>query len=291
VILLPTWCLEDHTPPSLACILLHEGMHCRARDHWFLWLRRFTETVLWFHPAVWYAGQQAMTQAENVCDEAVVSLAQREGTPSAALMYSSCLMRVLERATRHAFEGIVLGVIPTAERIRRLVQQEGPFATDVSRWARAGVAVLGAIVLPGAFIGDAALATQAYHATMDEKTPVREILYTTRYPGDYFRNLYVMRSDGSRPMRRTDDLSLCMESGWSPDGSLITAVTKRLGTEGWTLWMHDRDGAVLHRIGDPDWSLRDPERMPDGSALLAAGTAPTDTVRNICLVDPQKETL
>jgi Tol biopolymer transport system component len=121
---------------------------------------------------------------------------------------------------------------------------------------------------------------------MDEEVPLHEILYTTQYPGDYFRNLYVMRSDGSRPMRLTDDRSMYMEAGWSPDGSLITAVTKRPGTEGWTLWMHDRDGTILRRIGEAGWSLRDPEWMPDGSALLAAGTAPTDTVRNIYLVEP-----
>jgi len=286
VILLPTWCLEENTPPNLEYILLHEGMHFRARDHWFLWLRRLTETVLWLHPAVWYAGQQAMAQAENVCDEAVVSLAQREGTPSAALMYSSCLMRVLERATRHAFEGIVPGVVPTAERIRRLVQQSGSFATGVSRWATAAVVVVGAVVLPGAFRGESSLATQAYHALSADEPPLREILYATRYPGDYFRNLYVMRSDGTRPMRLTDDRSFYMESCWSPDGSRIAAVTMREGTEAWTTWLHDSAGNVLVRLGDPSWSLRDPAWMPSGTALLAAGRAPTDSVQNIYLVDP-----
>jgi beta-lactamase regulating signal transducer with metallopeptidase domain len=33
VILLPTWRLEDNTPPNLEYILLHEGLHYRGRDH------------------------------------------------------------------------------------------------------------------------------------------------------------------------------------------------------------------------------------------------------------------
>ncbi len=229
VILLPTWCLDDNTPPNLEYILLHEGMHCRARDHWFLWLRRATEMLLWFHPAVWYAGQKAMAEAENVCDEAVVHLAHEHGTPSAALLYSSCLMRVLERATRHAFEGLVPGVIPTAERIRRLVQQTAPVVTSVSGWATLSVVLLAAVVLPGAFSGDTSLAVQVYHAATDEEPPIREILFATRYPGDYFRNLYVMRSDGSRPLRLTDDRAHYGESAWSPDGSRIAAVSWQPG--------------------------------------------------------------
>ncbi|MBT3266531.1 hypothetical protein HN371_05215 [Candidatus Poribacteria bacterium] len=285
VILLPTWCLDDNTPPNLEYILLHEGTHARAGDHWFLWLRRAMETFLWFHPAVWYAGKQAMAQAENVCDEAVVSLAQREGTASAALMYSSCLMRVLERATRHAFEGLVPGVIPTAERIRRLVQQTGSFATSVSRWAVVGVVALGALTLPGAFNGRSALATKAYAMAKGEAPPVREILYATRYPGDYFRNLYIMRSDGSRPQRLTDDTSFYMESAWSPDGSRIAAVTMRPGAPGWRVYMHDASGGVMHALGDAEWSLRDPEWSPDGTRLLCSGQAPTDTVGNIYLLD------
>ena len=71
-------------------MLLHEGAHCRARDHWRLWFRRAVETALWFRRAVRLAGQKAMAEAENGCDEAVVARAEADGTTSAALLYSSC---------------------------------------------------------------------------------------------------------------------------------------------------------------------------------------------------------
>jgi beta-lactamase regulating signal transducer with metallopeptidase domain len=286
VILLPAWCLDESDPPNLEYILLHEGMHCRARDHWFLWARRVTEVFLWFHPAVWYAGQKAMAEAENVCDEAVVALAHRAGTPSPSLLYSSCLMRVLERATRHAFEGLVPGVMPTAERIRRLVQQTAPVATSVSGRATLSVIALGALALPGAFSGSSAVSTHAYRAVTHEEPPVREILYASRYPGDYFRNLYIMRSDGTRPMRLTDDKAYYMESDWSPDGSLIAAVSLQPGSRGWRAWMHSADGQVLHPLGDPDLGLDRPVWMADGSALVAIGRAVAGEPRGIYLADP-----
>jgi beta-lactamase regulating signal transducer with metallopeptidase domain len=160
-ILVPAWCIEDDAPPTLAYILLHEGAHCRARDHWLLWFRRAMETFLWFHPVVWFAGQKAMAEAENVCDEAVVARAKADGTPSAALLYSSCLMRVLERATRHQFEAFVPGVIPTAERIRRLVQQRPTFGVLPSPAAWLAVAAFAVAALPGVLTARSAFATRA----------------------------------------------------------------------------------------------------------------------------------
>jgi len=135
-----------------------------------------------------------MNEAENVCDEAVVALAQAEGTPSAALLYSSCLMRVLERATRHSFEGLVPGVIPTAERIRRLVQQRAGFGHSATGAGALAVAVFAVLTMPGVLTAHSALSTRVYNAQQDLATrDVRDILYSSKLPGDYFFNLYSPR--------------------------------------------------------------------------------------------------
>ncbi len=270
-ILLPTWCLEDNTPPNLEYILLHEGMHHQAKDHWFLGLRRAMEVLLWFHPAVWYAGHKAMGEAENVCDEAVVNLAYANGTPSAALVYSSCLMRVLERATRHSFEALVPGVIPTAERIRRLVQQTGPFANSVSTAAVVAVAAFGIVLLPGAGGPHASLAEVGYEALARQEAPVTEILFSTKRLGDYHYNLYAVRSDGSGIRRVTHDECHYEESSWSPDGSRIAAFSWQPDTGGWTTYILDADGTMLHSLCGPGWGPRGATWPPDGKYLIASG--------------------
>ena len=236
-----------------------------------------------------------MAEAENVCDEAVVALAHRNGTPSPSLLYSSCLMRVLERATRHAFEGLVPGVIPTAERIRRLVQQTGPVATSVSGWVTLAVIAVGALALPGAFSGSSAISTQVYLAATHEEPPVREILYASKYPGDYFRNLYVMRSDGSRPMRLTDDKAYYMESDWSPDGSHIVAVSFQPGAAGGEHGCTALMGIFCTNLANPKWGWTapcgwpmGPPSWPSAARLQATRTASTWSTRRIpcCAASP-----
>ena len=275
----------DTTPANLEYILLHEAMHRRAADHWFLWLRRAIEVFVWFHPAVWYAGRKAMAEAENVCDEAVVDLAHRRGEPAAALAYSACLMSVLEHAKRRPFAGLAPGIVATAARIRHLVEQTEASADVFSRRSVVGVVALAVVALPGAIRGDAALASRAYQSATHKDPPAREILYATRYPSDYFRNLYIVRSDGTRPKRITDDRAYYVESSWSPDGALIAAACLRPGSPGWRSWMHDAEGNVLYLIGEPEWGLRNLAWTPDGSALYGAGQPSTDSVRNIYLID------
>jgi len=286
-ILLPTWCLEDNAPPNLEYILLHEGMHHRAKDHWFLGLRRTMEVFLWFHPAVWYAGHRAMIEAENVCDEAVVNLAYRQGTASAALMYSSCLMRVLERATRHSFESLVPGVIPTAERIRRLVQQDGPFVSSVSMVSVVAVAVLALVSLPGAGGPGASLAERGYDAVTREEPPAREVLFTTKYPGDYHFNLYAARSDGSGVRRITDDGAHYEEGAWSPDWERIVAFARRPEIKGWTSYVLDATtGALLHPLSGSTWGPRGATWGPNSEYVIVTGKRSprqggTDVSRNL----------
>ncbi len=290
-ILLPTWCLEDDAPPNLAYILLHEGAHRRARDHWFLWFRRAVETALWFHPAVWYAGQKAMEEAENTCDEAVVALAEAEGTPSAAVLYSSCLMRVLERATRHPFEGFVPGVIPTAERIRRLVQRHPGFGVGPRRAAVVGVALFAAAALPGSLVANASLGNRALSARLrDRPTTTRDVVYSSKMPGDYFFNLYLVRADGSGLMRLTDDQAEYSQPRWAPDASRIAAHARTADGQGYGVYVLGADGSKPTRVSVTRQDMYVPEQSdyaadwsPDGKRLVcqtASRAVGADAIHN-----------
>ncbi|MEO2002644.1 MAG: M56 family metallopeptidase [Candidatus Poribacteria bacterium] len=262
-------------------MLLHEGAHCRARDHWRLWFRRAVETALWFRPAVRLAGQKAMAEAENGCDEAVVARAEADGTTSAALLYSSCQVRLLVRATRRQFEAFVPGVIPTAERIRRLVHQRPTFGVLPSPAAWPAVAACTVAALPGPH-GTFGVRHTRRGVVSHRPEVVRDIVYASKLPGDYVFNLYLVRSDGSGLIRLTDDRAEYGHPQWSPSGNQIAVQSRPHRNTHRGVYILDADGARLQRIGA--WVTHDrPSWSPDGSRLATGvhGDESSDVHRNI----------
>ena len=71
-ILLPTSCLEDD-PSELEDILNHELHHVRRCDAIWNGFALASRTLLFFHPAVWYAVRKMQVDRELACDHAVIS--------------------------------------------------------------------------------------------------------------------------------------------------------------------------------------------------------------------------
>jgi uncharacterized protein (TIGR03435 family) len=61
----------------IEAILTHELMHARRRDNLTAALHMLVESVLWFHPLVWWIGRRLIDERERACDEAVVQLGGR----------------------------------------------------------------------------------------------------------------------------------------------------------------------------------------------------------------------
>jgi len=73
MILLPLWIATDMHPEQVLSILAHEMAHIRRFDSFVNLLQRMLETILFFHPAVWYISRQLSFERENCCDDAVVN--------------------------------------------------------------------------------------------------------------------------------------------------------------------------------------------------------------------------
>jgi beta-lactamase regulating signal transducer with metallopeptidase domain len=86
-ILLPTPCLEDD-PSELEDILNHELHHVRRCDAIWNGLALASRTLLFFHPAVWYAVRKMQVDRELACDHAVIS-----ESPARRGKYAECLLR------------------------------------------------------------------------------------------------------------------------------------------------------------------------------------------------------
>lgn len=74
VLLLPANLMEHLTPSQLQAVLAHELCHVRRRDNLFAAIHMFVETILWFHPLVWWIGARMVEERERACDEEVLLL-------------------------------------------------------------------------------------------------------------------------------------------------------------------------------------------------------------------------
>ncbi len=115
VILLPAATVAGLTVAQLETVLAHEIAHIRRHDYLINILQVMVETLLFYHPAVWWISSRIRLERELCCDDEVVR------TTGDALCYSRALT-LLERL-RAAEPAVAVGSTggPLSYRIRRLV--------------------------------------------------------------------------------------------------------------------------------------------------------------------------
>ncbi len=69
VVLIPASWLTQLTPQMIEAIIAHELAHIRRRDLWVNLLQRIIETLLFYHPAVWWLSSRIRLEREMCCDE------------------------------------------------------------------------------------------------------------------------------------------------------------------------------------------------------------------------------
>ena len=74
LILLPAATLTGLTPGQLESILAHELAHVRRHDYLVDLLQNALETLLFYHPAVWWVSGCVRAEREICCDEIAVNL-------------------------------------------------------------------------------------------------------------------------------------------------------------------------------------------------------------------------
>ena len=73
VILLPTIALTGLTSEQWQAILAHELAHVRRSDYLINSLQTVVETLLFYHPAVWWVSGRIRLEREHCCDELAVA--------------------------------------------------------------------------------------------------------------------------------------------------------------------------------------------------------------------------
>jgi beta-lactamase regulating signal transducer with metallopeptidase domain len=135
MILLPASCLMGLAPGQLEAILAHELAHIRRHDYLVNLLQSAVETLLFYHPVVWWVSRQVREERENCCDDLAVEVCGDR------IAYARALATLEE--LRHAPAQLALAAsgAPLLQRIRRLAGQSGR-AANAPAWPMVVVIVL-----------------------------------------------------------------------------------------------------------------------------------------------------
>lgn len=140
VVVLPA-SLVIHLPPAqVETILLHELAHVRRHDYLLNLLQAVVETVLFYHPAVWWVSAVVRREREHCCDDMVV--AHSDPMPYArALLHLEERRLILPRPTLSAKESNLMNRIARILSPKPAPPRVSPLATTL-----AALGILGAIL-------------------------------------------------------------------------------------------------------------------------------------------------
>jgi Zn-dependent protease with chaperone function len=139
VILAPVGLLCGLAPEQVEALLAHELAHVRRHDYLVNVLQGIAESLLFYHPAVWWISNQIRSEREHCCDDLAVAAS------GDVLVYARALAELESRRPAHFKAALSANDGSLLRRIRRLAD---PVAAR--RPAGWGVAwSLGALLLLG----------------------------------------------------------------------------------------------------------------------------------------------
>lgn len=140
VILLPLSTLSGLSTEQIEMVLAHEIAHIRRHDFLVNLLQAVAETLLFYHPAVWWMSRRVRIEREHCCDDLAVAVCGN------ALQYARALTRLEELRVDNAQAVLAANGGSLLSRVRRLVGSRRDTTAGASRWI-AGAAVLTGVAL------------------------------------------------------------------------------------------------------------------------------------------------
>jgi beta-lactamase regulating signal transducer with metallopeptidase domain len=145
-VILPASWLTDSPPEMLEAVIAHELAHIRRHDLWINLLQRVIETLLFFHPCVWWVSRQIRHERELCCDALAVTATGRAADYARALEWVA--------TWRLASAGPLLGTglggtrMVLLQRVKRVLGMESAAADSGSwMWGATGLGALAVCAL------------------------------------------------------------------------------------------------------------------------------------------------
>jgi bla regulator protein blaR1 len=164
VVLLPMRALTGMDEQQIEAVIAHELAHIRRLDSFVNLFQIAVETLLFYHPAVWWVSQRVRAERENCCDDEAISIC------GDAVVYARALTLMEEWRTAPALL-MAANRSPLAERVVRLLGLDGEGATGRTRmagWGVSFVCLTGALLAGNAFLGVA-------HASLGTSSSAKQL--------------------------------------------------------------------------------------------------------------------
>jgi beta-lactamase regulating signal transducer with metallopeptidase domain len=170
MVLLPAVPLTGLSTREIEFLLAHELAHIRRHDYLQNLIQGVIETLLFYHPAMWWVSSRVRRERENCCDDLVVATLENRSE------YARTLFSLEQR--RSIFSpGLAASDGPLLERIRRLLASPAR-ATVGPQWGKglAGLAVLSLLMsIPLAIAVRNSAAEPAGDTSAEHRDPVTSV--------------------------------------------------------------------------------------------------------------------
>ncbi len=180
VILVPCGALSELSAAQLEAILAHELAHIRRHDYLVNLVQVVTETLLFYHPAVWWVSRSIRQERECCCDDIAVQIT------GGRLNYAQALTAAVELGQVHRGLAVAADGGSLLMRIRRVLGHSPRASVRGAAWLAGLLAILICAVFT---IGSVAHKAQN-HATED-------VIDESAEGGELGLRLISVRPDGS----------------------------------------------------------------------------------------------
>jgi beta-lactamase regulating signal transducer with metallopeptidase domain len=158
IVLLPISALTGLSDSQIEAVVAHELAHIQRLDYFVNLFQVFAETVLFYHPAIWWVNKRIRVERENCCDDTAIAVCGNR------LEYVRALTH-LERARITPQFAMAANGSPLKARVRRLLGM-----SEEREGVRSGASLLGVMGIAGIVLAASSLVSGA-KVQADKPTP------------------------------------------------------------------------------------------------------------------------
>ena len=217
MILLPASALVGLSPQQLESLLVHELAHIRRHNYLVNLVQTTVETLLFYHPAVWWVSQQVREEREDCCDDLAVAVC------GDVLVYARALAELEQLRAVGPHLAVAANGGHLLRRIQRLIGSPAPISRGLTSWI-GGLFAVGTVfallatahtnVLPGKTISQESSSTSSIQ---------KEAAATNRIPQAHTNEVAANKKKTEEATKSLQDQSETVPSVNSE--SIETAVT------------------------------------------------------------------
>jgi uncharacterized protein (TIGR03435 family) len=220
VVLVPVGALGGLPAAHLEALLLHELAHIRRHDYLINILQSVAESLLFYHPAVWWVSGHIRAEREQCCDDVAVSIS------GDAITYARALAQLESYRPAHLSAAIAANGGSLANRIARLLGQSRP---AVRTGLEPGVITVAGLLVVAAYglFGQSADPPR-FAAASIKRNPSREQLSMAVPMGVGYR-------PGGRLVAGNAPLTMLIQRAYSVQGFQVVGGPAWINTDGYDI--------------------------------------------------------